>query len=415
MKESTSTWISMALLTVYLIVMSTMGCQPTQIPTQPSPTAPSTTETLTPIPFPIPSLIPSPTSFVFPPPTVVFPPPRDVPVEMFHGPLVEQVETHHLYQGTWTTYVPQDWTKQFQHAGEFPDISSITLANDGTLWFATSGGVVSGGVGIYHFDGKTWEHYITGNVHSYVEFSSSALAPDGAIWFATLCCGIYRFGGKSWTNYTMGNGLPENRIDTITFARDGALWVGTLDTATSRFDGKSWQYFPAYYGSLWGPSVGRIFVLPDNSLLFSTSINSSIANSAKLVRFDGQQWTNYPTPWTEEGKYTEDMAAAPNGDLWFATEASGVYRLSKNTWTHFTTKDGLASDIALNVAVARDGTVWLGTVGGASRFDGKKWTTFILGNDPSIPGVGPIVAAPDGSVWVGYYGGIARYLPSDSP
>jgi len=213
----------------------------------------------------------------------------------------------------------------------------------------------------------------------------------------------------------MGNGLPENRIDTITFARDGALWVGTLDTATSRFDGKSWQYFPAYYGSLWGPSVGRIFVLPDNSLLFSTSINSSIANSAKLVRFDGQQWTNYPTPWTEEGKYTEDMAAAPNGDLWFATEASGVYRLSKNTWTHFTTKDGLASDIALNVAVARDGTVWLGTVGGASRFDGKKWTTFILGNDPSIPGVGPIVAAPDGSVWVGYYGGIARYLPSDSP
>lgn len=401
----------MTLLAIILISMSTVGCQPHQIPTSPSPTTPSTTYTLTHIPFPIPSLIPSPTSFVFPPPTVVFPPPRYVPVEMIHGPLVEQVETHRLYEGAWTTYIPQDWTKQLQQTGEYPDISSITLATDGTVWFATSGGPVSGGVGIYHFDGKTWEHYITGNAHSYLEFSSSALAPDSAVWFATLCCGIYRFGGKSWTNYTMGNGLPENRIDTITFAPDGALWVGTQDTGTSRFDGKSWQYFPAYYGSLWGTFVGRIFVLPDKSLLFSTSNGST----AKLVRFDGQQWTNYPTPWTDEGKYTEDMAVAPNGDLWFATESVGVYRLSKNIWTHFTTKDGLASDNIQNVTVARDGTIWFATVGGVSRFDGKKWTTFILGNDPSIPWAGPIVAAPDGSVWVGYYGGIARYKPSGSP
>lgn len=406
MKKSTPAMIGKALLAIFLIPMSTWGCQPNQIPLPPSPTAPSPTDALNPIP----SLIPSPTSFVFPPPTVVFPSPSAIPIEMFHAPLVEEMETHQLYQGPWTTYVPQDWTKQFQRSGEFPYISSITLASDGTLWFATMGGPASVGVGVYHFDGKTWNHYTTGNGPPFEELSASALAPDGAVWFATLCCGISRFDGKSWTNYTIDTGLQSNAVLALTFAPDGALWVGTQDAGASRFDGKSWQYFPAYYGGLWGAFVGRIFVLPDKSLLFSTSNGSS----AILVRFDGQQWTNYPTPWTDEGKYTEDMAASPNGDIWFATESSGVYRLSKNTWTHFTTKDGLASDNIQNVAVARDGTVWLGTAGGASRFDGKKWTIYLPGNDPSIPWVGPVVVAPDGSVWVGYYGGIARYKPADS-
>lgn len=415
MKVSTLVRIAMNLLVVFLIAISTVGCQPNPIPTPPSPVAPAPTDILTPIPFPIPSLIPSATSFVFPPPTVVFPSPSAIPIDMFHAPLVEEMETHHLYQGAWTTYVPPTWTNQFQQKGEFPYIFSITVGSDGSLWFATSGGAVSIGVGIYHFDGNTWTHYNKGNGGPYQEFSSSSLGPDGAVWFGTFCCGITRFDGKSWTNYTTDNGLQSNDVRSMALATDGALWIGSEDAGAARFDGKSWQYFPAYYGSIWGSFVGRIFILPDNSLLFSTSINTSIANSAKLVRFDDQQWTHYPTPWTDEGKYTEDMAAAPNGDLWFATESSGVYRLSKNTWTRFTTKDGLANDNTQNVAVARDGTIWFATLGGVSRFDGKMWTTYILGNDPSIPAVGPIVAAPDGSVWVGYFGGIARYKPPASP
>jgi ligand-binding sensor domain-containing protein len=148
------------------------------------------------------------------------------------------------------------------------------------------------------------------------------------------------------------------------FAPDGTLWIGSVDKGISRFDGKSWQYY-----MLQNPEnyVGHIFVLPDHSLLFS----SSNGVSAKLMRFDGQNWAGYQTPWTEQGKYTVDIASAPNGDLWFATEFSGVYRLSQNTWTNYTVKDGLPGDETHSVAAARDGSVWVGTMNGVSWFDGK--------------------------------------------
>jgi ligand-binding sensor domain-containing protein len=322
----------------------------------------------------------------------------------FKQPMVEIMKTTQTTNGgTWINYTPPDWSKQFQQTGEYPTVSSILEAPDGTLWFGTHGGENSGGVGAYHFDGKTWTHFRKENGLPYDEINSMAVSPDGVIWFGGYN-GMARYDGKNWTAYTTDNGLASNDIRSMAYSPDGTLWIGSIDKGLSRFDGKGWQYFLQQYNN---NSIGNISILPDGSLLFSYGNDSS----TELIRFDGQNWVDYPLPWTLHGVYTVNIASAPNGDLWFAMEFMGVYHLSKNNWTQYTVKDGLPSDDIHSVAVARDGSVWVGTVNGLSRFDGETWTIIPLQGDADNKWIGTILAASDGSVWISYYGGIAHFNP----
>ncbi len=95
-----------------------------------------------------PTPIPSPTSIPFVPPTVI-------PIEAYPSPSIENLETRALNGGSWTIYSAKEWQDQEKMKGDTVMISAIAVAQDGTIWFGTTGGVVSIGTGVYHFDGKT--------------------------------------------------------------------------------------------------------------------------------------------------------------------------------------------------------------------------------------------------------------------
>ena len=45
-------------------------------------------------------------------------------------------------------------------------------------------------------------------------------------------------------------------------------------------------------------------------------------------------------------------------------------------WSTFTTKDGLADNWVTSIAKGTDKTLWFGTRGGVSSYDGNQWTTY---------------------------------------
>ncbi len=336
------------------------------------------------------------------PALVVFPLPKAVPVEDFPSPKTETMQTGQLFNGTWTTYTAPEWLRQAPQGGVSQDITSIAEVPAGTFWFSTTGSGTDGGTGVYRFDGKTWTRFRQVNGLPLDEVFPIVAAPDGAIWFGSFCCGVTRYDGKSWTNYTTENGLPSDNVRSLTFTADGVLWVGTSDNGLARFDGKSWQTY------LGGKYAAPSFILPNRTVL----VSSSDGGSAKLYQFNGQSWVNYPTPWMAAGKYTSAVAAAPNGDVWFATEFTHVYQLSVNTWTAYS----LGTDnMIVSAAAARDGSIWFGTFAGAYRFDGKNWSIFKPQGDSGNNWVGPILAASDGSIWLAYDGGIAHFVPPATP
>jgi len=304
----------------------------------------------------------------------------------------------------WTTYIPPEWTEAIEHQQEVPSISTILPTSDGSVWFASMVGAASVGTGVYRYFDQDWVHLTTENGLPADEISDMVFASDGSIWFSTLCCGVARFDGTTWTRYTTTDGLASNNVDSMAVTPDGAIWFGTNDNGVSRYVDHGWQTYTTADG-LHGNYVGNIFALPDGSMLLSTSDGQR----AKLNRFDGQAWSEYPTEWSDAGRHTQDVALAENGDLWFATEFEGVYRLSGDTWTHYSTANGLASNTTRAIAVTTDGRVWVGTDSGVSRFDGADWTTYTTAYGLVSNWVSALAPAANGSIWVGTQGGITSF------
>ena len=65
----------------------------------------------------------------------------------------------------------------------------------------------------------------------------------------------------------------------------------------------------------------------------------------------------------------------PDGNLWFST-AKGVSRYDGQTFTTFTTKDGLSYNLVTSAFQDEFGYLWFGTWGhGVSRYDGQTFIT----------------------------------------
>lgn len=79
-------------------------------------------------------------------------------------------------------------------------------------------------------------------------------------------------------------------------------------------------------------------------------------------------------------------------------------RWVRRVWT---TRDGLPQDTVYALAQAADGCLWVGSEGGAARFDGAAFTAFRMNTTPGLASdsVTALAAVPDGSVWAGTFGG----------
>ncbi len=68
-------------------------------------------------------------------------------------------------------------------------------------------------------------------------------------------------------------------------------------------------------------------------------------------------------------EYVFAIGVAPNGDVWFGTNAGGVSRYRDGQWKTYFPMHGLADYWVYAFAFPADGTVWIGTWDGASHFD----------------------------------------------
>lgn len=130
-------------------------------------------------------------------------------------------------------------------------VTAIGMAPDGTLWAGTKDEV-------FYYKDETWQKLIppwSGQIQS--DVSTIHVTPEGEVWFGfstgmllSVTCGgpdfgsqelgIYRYDGQTWEHFTTEDGLAQNKICTITSGPDGSIWAGTYDQGISRYDGSTW-------------------------------------------------------------------------------------------------------------------------------------------------------------------------------
>lgn len=139
-----------------------------------------------------------------------------------------------------------------------------------------------------------------------------------SLWAVTNTVSHYT--SRLWQN---DDGLPHNSVQAITQTRDGYLWVGT-DKGLARFNGLQFTVVPLVVR-------GKPMTLPVTAL-----------------------------------------AETQDGSLWIGARDHGLFRIFRNTTSHFTKEDGLPSNSIRSLCAAKDGSLWIGTTLGLIRFQSGK-------------------------------------------
>jgi signal transduction histidine kinase/ligand-binding sensor domain-containing protein len=158
------------------------------------------------------------------------------------------------------------------------------------------------------------------------------------------------------TAWTVSEGAPSGLTQIVQTA-DGYLWLGT-QTGLVRFDGIRFQFYQ-----------------PFNRRLPSDTISA--------------------------------LLATPDGGLWIGFVPHGAAFLKGNRIVAYDRRDGLPNAVAYAFGRDRDGTVWVGTALGLSRFDGTRWGG--IGHEWGFPDetrVDRIFQDHQGRLWVSTLDGL---------
>ncbi len=309
-----------------------------------------------------------------------------------------------------------------EHLGLNSDFINCLLLENGNLWVGTEGC----GIGLIHprsLFAKTLRHNYD-NPASLSPNPVNAIYEDseGNVWIGTVEGGLNR--GRSdfnggFSHFRFPDVLSHNSVSAITGDRDGHLWVGTwggglnllsrtnpnkkatvfrtTDNARHKLDYIGTLAYDPYNNAIWiGANLG-IYIYNINSgrlsLPFPEAANAK-GSVASVVSADGILWIGglegmyaidlrrrsdkdfsfrrylckLDKPETEAAEKITALAVANDGTLWVGSNGNGIYRRTfvdgKETFVNYSTADGLPNDVAHGIAEDTHGNVWVSTYHG---------------------------------------------------
>jgi len=259
----------------------------------------------------------------------------------------------------------ESW-KVYNLGYDFNYVNGIAEDNDGVMWFATYGGVLS-------FDGEIWKIYTIedGLLSHYVK--DVAIGKDGSKWFATSG-GVSQFDGTTWTNYTEKNsGLGDNSVCKIVIDLEGVIWLSCYDSIVS-FDGTTWESYPYGFNPPWWWS--RSITVDDNNVKWFISYQG-------VMSFDGIKWTSYTAENSGLASNNVLCCKAAESKLWFVTALDGYYGISEfdgTSWKYYEPEEEQihAPQNVRLIFVDHTNAKWFYGMyySGFKRFDGSSWYSF---------------------------------------
>jgi ligand-binding sensor domain-containing protein len=261
---------------------------------------------------------------------------------------------------------------------------------NGNLWFATDAGVC-------RYDGTSFETFDSLQGLGSNQVWSILVDKSGAVWAGTEA-GVYRSDGKNQTEglpaFTLfplpeadlsnqPNAYPAPKLANCIFEdAAGNIWFGTNGLGIFRYDGTSLPDGKprlTHFSEKDGLCNNFVqCIVQDNSngghkgdLWFGTRFGG-------MSRFDGASFTNFTTNeglgsnfvWT----FLQDNSGNnPNGNLWIGSAGGGLVLYDGKTFRQFAKKEGLTNLYVQSLMKDKSGRLWVGTSGGAFRFDGKSF------------------------------------------
>jgi signal transduction histidine kinase/ligand-binding sensor domain-containing protein len=224
-----------------------------------------------------------------------------------------------------------------------------------------------------------------------------AQTPDHFLWIGTTG-GLVRFDGAQFVVFDRDNtpALRENGIFCLLAAADGTLWIGTEGGGVASYRNRTFQAWSkaegltnGYVRSLREDSAGAIWMGTDDGLYRW--------RAGRIERVDGRDGM---PPISVHSIYADRQHRIWAGGYHF-------FRIDDGSKVEYPLPGGLTDNVKA-ILETRDGTVWVGTVGGLQRSTSPP---VAFTHVPEIHStVRTLLEDDDGALWVGTIGeGLIRY------
>ena len=320
-------------------------------------------------------------------------------------------------------------------AGALSQVESLEVAQDGTLWIGTFGGLLA------LRDGRLTQY---GPAEGMPRVRVSALAEDrdGNLWVGTNR-GLLRHNAAGFAPVTAPKELAADRIENLFEDRDGHLWVGTLVEGMFRLSNgpfiplgepeglavdSTYLVLETRDGTLWvGSARGKLervkdgvvtLMGPEQGLTGAEGTVRSLAEgpdgslwvgtTTSAFRYDGQRFIEFGTAQGLPPGPIWAMTSDAKGGMWFATQSRLAY-LREGKWTIYGPEQGFEPQLVLVMVTEPSGTLWYGTdTEGLVRLEQGRFTRFTTREGLAANVVRSIYADGQGTVWVSSDVGLSR-------
>ena len=333
--------------------------------------------------------------------------------------------------------------------GETSFIHSAAVDSAGSLWLGTVSGV-------FRSDRKMWGREILAPAPSPVnEIQAMLVDGEGRLWIATRGEGIRLKAAAHGLDedliFSVQDGLPSPYITDLAQDAAGRIWAGTwLGIASLDPDADEWTQpivadeLPSAHVTALLAQQRQLWIGTDSGLIHYDIATGALLDVAVL-----------------DGQAVQDLALDSSDQLWVATESAGIYVAgSDGGWVRFRADSAAGRSLlgdnvvalapdpkvpgamwagvqqqGLNyfngqvwedrTATARlpskvfhdfyvdpiDASLWIGSEGGVTRYDGRSWETLIVEAVLPATSISAIIRMADGVYWFGSRDGLTFYRP----
>lgn len=216
-----------------------------------------------------------------------------------------------------------------------------------------------------------------------------ATEADGTLWVATSE-GVLIIGPDGPVRISERNGLPSNNVRDLLIDREGTAWLAT-DKGLAAIANRAQMHYLARSGAAFEASW---FLRQPDGVIWASGQNGGI------YLFNGLSFDPALTDQEVMGHPVSSLAFGPNGRLWAGTtDFSGIISLKDGKAFYITDEPGLADNNITALLNAPNGDIYVGTPNGLSRFEADGFTR-IVGADGAITALaagvgGKILVADD--------------------
>jgi len=215
---------------------------------------------------------------------------------------------------------------------------------------------------------------------------------NGQSWIGTFGYGLTRLDNSGWRTWMGAKpDLPSDQIKDIAAGPDNRVWI-VHSLGVTVTDGRTWQTIK----NGWG------FGSPECAACDAAG-GLWLGYYGGVAYYNANGWTTYPAKLLGSGanvNSVKDIAIDRNGAVWVLT-ANSAARFADNNWTYYEKGLGWDKDYYFTkIATDTKGRVWAGHGTGIIMFDGTKWVKHESANLSQIQ---CLATDAKDRVWAGTY------------